>query len=248
MPKTTANSTARSGWFATTHWSMVCRAGDVNAPRSQEALESLCRTYWYPLYAYVRKRGYAVEDAQDLTQEFFARMLDSSFLAKADPLRGRFRSFLLTSMERFLANEWDRATAQKRGGGKAPVPIQTAEGETRYGVEPADEKSPEQIFEYNWAVTLLEEVMRKLEADHVERGQGDMWNALKSCLVVSPDEESRAELASRLGLSEGAVRVAVHRLRASYRGLLRREIAGTLDSEAEVDAEMRHLFKVLAKK
>jgi RNA polymerase sigma factor (sigma-70 family) len=234
--------------FATTHWSVVLTAGLKDTERSQVALEKLCEAYWFPLYAYVRRRGYSKEDAQDLTQQFFARIIERDLVARADQSKGRFRSFLLASMERFLANEWDKARALKRGGGKLVIPIQTDNAETKYGVEPVDNKTPEQVFEYNWALALLDQVMLQLEADYKQRGQTDLFAALKPCLVGSPSAETYAELAARLDTNEGAVRVAVHRLRSSYRELLRREIANTVDSDAEVDAEMRHLFKVLARR
>jgi RNA polymerase sigma-70 factor (ECF subfamily) len=189
-----------------------------------------------------------VEDAQDLTQEFFARILDRHLFGKADRSKGRFRTFLLSSMEHFLANEWDHARALKRGSGKHPVPLQIGDAETRYGVEPADTRSPEHIFEYNWAVALLDQVILKLESEYVERGQSEHWLALKPCIVTGLKSESCTERAESLGLSEGAYRVAVHRLRSRYRELLRAEIASTVDTSSEVDAEMRHLFKVLAGK
>jgi len=234
-------------YFATTHWSVVLTAGHGDTPRSQAALEKLCRAYWFPLYAYVRRRGYQVEDAQDLTQQFFARLVERNLVAHADQSRGRFRTFLLVAMEHFLANEWDKARALKRGGGKQFVPIQTDSAETRYGVEPADERTPEQVFEYNWALALLDQVMGQLEADYRDRGQVGLFTALKPCLVSSSSAETYAALAAQLETNEGSVRVAVHRLRARYRELLRAEIANTVDSQDEVDAEMRHLFKVLAR-
>lgn len=244
----TTSSAESPGSFATTHWSVVVAAGQRDTPRAIAALEKLCRSYWYPLYAHVRRRGYSVEDAQDLTQEFFARLLDGRWLARADQARGRFRTFLLTALERFLVNEWHKDRALKRGAGQRPVPIQLEAAETRYGVEPADERTPEQAFEYRWALTLLEEVMRQLETEFLGAGQGDAFAALKPCLVVAPAPESYPALAARLGMEEGAVRVAVHRLRQRYRELLRAEIAHTVDSPGEIDAEMRHLYQVLVRR
>jgi RNA polymerase sigma factor (sigma-70 family) len=234
--------------FVTTHWSVVVMAGQSDTPRAQAALERLCRTYWYPLYAYARRRGHSVEDAQDLTQEFFARVLERHWLARADQSKGRFRTFLLTAMERFLANEWDRARALKRGGGRRNVPIQLDSAETRYGVEPADTRTPEQAFEYRWANALLDEVVKQLEAEFEAQGQAAAFATLKPCLVGERAAQPYAVLAAKLGMEEGAVKVAVHRLRLRYRELLRAEIANTVASDEEVDAEMRHLFNVLTEK
>ena len=232
--------------FVTTHWSVVVTAGRSDTPRAQAALERLCQSYWFPLYAYARRRGQSVEDAQDLTQEFFARVLEHHWLAKADQAKGRFRTFLLTAMERFMANEWDKARALKRGGGQWNVPIQLDTAETRYGVEPVDTRTPEQAFEYRWAVALLDEVVKQLEAEFRKTDQAVMFAALKPCLVGDRASQPYAKLAAGLGLEEGTVKVAVHRLRQRYRELLRAEIANTVASAAEVDAEMRHLFNVLA--
>ena len=233
--------------FMATRWSVVVAASDDQSPTSAEALETLCRAYWFPLYAYVRRRGYSVEDAQDLTQEFFARVLERQWLARAEQAKGRFRTFLLTAMERFLANEWDKARALKRGGGQRNVPIQLDTAETRYGVEPADTRTPEQAFEYRWALTLLEEVVGRLEAEFAARGQAEVFAILKPCLVGDRAAQPYVELGAKLGLEEGAVKVAVHRLRQRYRELLRAEIANTVAAPGEVDAEMHHLFNVLAR-
>jgi RNA polymerase sigma-70 factor (ECF subfamily) len=234
------------GAFVTTHWSVVLRGGHSDTPRARAAPETLCRAYWYPLYAYVRRRGRSVEDAQDFTQEFFARVLEGNWLARADPAKGRFRTFLLTAMERFLANEWDKARALKRGGGRQFVPVQFHTAETRYGVEPVDDRTPEQAFEYRWAVTLLEEVLNRLAADFQAKGEAALFASLKPCLAGDRASQPYADLAARLGLSESAVKVAVHRLRQRYREPLRAEIANTVRSPRDVDAEMRHLFNVLA--
>jgi len=209
-------------------------------------LEKLCQTYWQPLYAYVRRRGHGVEDAQDLTQAFFARLLARQWLAAAEQGKGRFRTFLLTAMERFLANEWDKAQALKRGGGRKNVPIQLDTAETRYGIDPQDTRTPEQLFEYQWAVTLLDEVLKRLEADYRKRGQHVLFAALKPCLVGEGSAQPYAELATKLGMGEAALKVAVHRLRHRYRELLRAEIAETVATQEEVEEEMRYLFRVLA--
>jgi RNA polymerase sigma-70 factor (ECF subfamily) len=232
--------------FVTTHWSVVLTAGRSDTMRAQDALAKLCQAYWFPLYAYVRRRGHSVEDAQDLTQEFFARVLEHQWIARADQAKGRFRTFLLTALERFLANEWDKARALKRGGGHPCVPLQLDTAETRYGVEPTHDRTPEQAFEHRWALTLLEEVVKQLEAEFHAEGRAAVFAALKPCLVGDRESQPYAELASALGMNESAVKVAVHRLRQRYRELLRAEIAHTVASPADVDAEMRHLFNVLA--
>jgi RNA polymerase sigma-70 factor (ECF subfamily) len=230
--------------FVTTHWSVVVSAGQENSTKAREALELLCRQYWFPLYAYVRRRGYRPEDAQDMTQEFFARLLQHHWLARVDQVKGRFRTFLLTAMERFLANEWDKASAQKRGGGQSPLSLDAAE--TLYGSEPPDFKTPEQAFERRWALTLLETVLQRLEEEFSASGKAETFATLKPCLVGEREAVPYHELAQQLGQSEGALKVAVHRLRQRYRELLRAEIANTVSSENEIDAEMRHLFQVLA--
>ncbi len=224
---------------------MVKAAGSDTAAVS-EALEKLCRTYWYPLYAYVRRRGYSATDAQDLTQEFFARLLERNWLRRAEQQRGKFRSFLLSAMNHFLCDEWDKARAQKRGGGAAPIPLQVDTAETRYGHEPADYATPEQIYERRWALALLEEVLRRLRVEHEERGRTELFALLHPCLVGSRAAQPYAELANKLGLTEGAVKAAVHRLRQRYRELLLEEIAQTVAQPGEVDEELRHLFNVVA--
>jgi RNA polymerase sigma factor (sigma-70 family) len=238
---------APAGCFLTTHWSVVLTAGSSDTTHAQAALEKLCRAYWFPLYAYVRRRGYSVEDAQDLTQAFFARVLEHHWLARADQAKGRFRTFLLTAMERFLANEWDKVRALKRGGGHRNIPIQLDTAETRYGVEPVDTRTPEQAFEYRWALTLLDEVVNQLEAEMRDQDQADLFATLKSCLVGDGASQPYAELAAKLGMEEAGIKVVVHRLRQRYRELLRAEIANTVASPAEVDAEMHHLFNVLSR-
>ena len=212
------------------------------------ALEKLCQTYWYPLYAYVRRRGSLAEDAQDLTQEFFARLLKGNWVERADRERGKFRSFLLTAMNRFLADEWDKARAQKRGGGVVPLPIQLDTAETRYGLDPADRTTPEQIFDRRWALAVLEEVLNRLRREYEAEGRAEHFTALNPCLVGDRDTQPYSELAQKLGVTEGTVKSAVHRLRQRYRHLLREEIASTVASPGEVDDELRHLFAVLGNK
>ena len=240
------NDASRQPAFVTTHWSVVLTAGRTDTTRARGALERLCQTYWYPLYAYVRRRGYSPEDAQDLTQEFFARLLEHNWIGRADQQRGRFRSFLLSAMNHFLADEWDKARAQKRGGGIAPVPLQFDAAETRYSHEPADPVTPEQNYERRWALTLLDEVLRRLRTEYEQEGRGELFAALHPCLVGDRSSQPYAELAVKLGISEGTVKSTVHRLRQRYRQLLRDEIAQTVAEPGEVDEELRHLFAVLS--
>ena len=221
-------------------------AGQGDATRARDALAKLCSTYWYPLYAYVRRRGQSPEDAQDLTQAFFARVLERNWIGRADQQKGRFRSFLLSAMNCFLADEWDKARAQKRGGGVAPLPLQFDTAETRYGYEPADRVTPEQNFDRRWALTLLEEVLRRLGDEYRQEGRAELFTALHPCLVGERTGQPYAELATKLGVSEGTVKAAVHRLRQRYRQLLRDEIAQTVAGPDEVDEELHHLFTVLA--
>ncbi len=225
---------------------MVITAGRSDTTRARAALARLCQTYWFPLYAYVRRRGHSPEDAQDLTQEFFARLLERNWVADADQKKGRFRSFLLAAMNHFLADAWDKAQAQKRGGGVAPLPLRFDTAETRYGVEPADNLTPERSFERRWALTLLDEVVKRLQLEYDREGKADLFAALNPCLVGERTSQPYGQLATKLGTSEAAVKSAVHRLRQRYRQLLRDEIAQTVAIPEEVDEELRHLFAVLA--
>jgi len=232
--------------FVTTHWSVVLTAGHNDTPRAQAALANLCQTYWYPLYAYVRRRGHSPEDAQDLTQEFFARLLEHNWVGRADQQKGRFRSFLLSAMNHFLADEWDKARAQKRGGGVPPVPLQFDTAETRYGHEPVDKTTPEQNYERRWALTLLDRVLQRLRSEYEQDGKSELFTALHPCLVGDRTAQPYAELAVKLGVNEGTVKSAVHRLRQRYRQLLRDEIAQTVANPGEVNEELHHLFAALA--
>ncbi len=232
--------------FVTTHWSVVLTAGRHDTPRARNALEQLCQTYWLPIYAYVRRRGYSLEDAKDLTQEFLAWLLERDWVARADPQLGRFRSFLLTTLSHFLANEWEKARAQKRGGGQV-VSFSSEAAETQCGREPADTVTPEQSFERRWALTLLDRVMNRLSAEFTRDDKTELFEALKPCLLGERAAQPYAALASKLAMTEGSVKVAVHRLRQRYRLLLRDEIANTVEKPEEVEEEMRHLFAVLAR-
>ena len=224
---------------------MVLKAGQSDTTQARDALAKLCQTYWYPLYAYVRRRGHSVHDAQDLTQAFFARLLERHWVSDAKQERGRFRTFLLTAMSRFLSDEWDKLRAEKRGGGVPLLPLQLDTGETRYGNEPADNSTPEQYFERRWALTLLDTVLHRLRGEYEHEGKGSLFTTLQSTLVGDRESQPYAKLADSLGMQEGAVKVAVHRLRKRYRQLLREEIAETMAESEDIDEELRHLFAVL---
>ena len=232
--------------FATTRWSVVLAAGHESAPGAEEALAELCRTYWYPLYAYVRRRGYSYDDAQDLTQEFFARLIEKKYLGMVDRERGKFRSFLLASFQHFLANEWDRAQAQKRGGGMTFLSLEAETAESRYALEPVDETTPETLYERRWALTLLDQTLSRLRQHYEEKGQEELFEQLKFSLTGDTGA-AYAELAERLGLTEGAIKVDVSRMRQRYRTLLREEIAHTVTTTEEVDEELLHLQAALSR-
>lgn len=232
--------------FATTHWSEVLRAGRSDTPHSKSAMEALCQCYWFPLYAFVRRKGYSPEDAQDLTQEFFARFLAGHWVARADPGKGRFRSFLLMIMKRFLAKEWNKERTLKRGGPARLAPPTLDCAETRYRLEPSDTQTPDQAFERQWALTLLQTVLGRLRQAYVRDGKGALFEKLESSLIGSRENQPYASLAAQLGMTEGAVKVAVCRLRERYRECLREEIEQTVDSQADIEDEMRHLFRALA--
>lgn len=231
--------------FVTTQWTAVLSAARSDTPRAQAALENLCRTYWHPLYAYVRRRGYSPEDAQDLTQAFFSRLLERNVVAKADPDKGRFRSFLLSSMNHFLADEWDKARAQKRGGGKI-ISLELSIAETRLGEAQSRDLTPEQAYEHRWAMTLLEQVYRRLEEEYRAQNKAALFETLRGTLAGSSEAAPYAALAAQLAMTEGAIKVAVHRLRQRYRALLRETIADTVAGPEEVEDELRHLFRMVA--
>jgi RNA polymerase sigma-70 factor (ECF subfamily) len=231
--------------FATTHWSVVLTAGRSDTAGGREALARLCQSYWYPLYAHARRRGCPPHDAQDLTQEFFAQLLERQSFAGADPSRGRFRSFLLTAMNNFLVTEWKKARAQKRGGGESLLSLDLAAAEQRFDLEPAARDTPDKAFDKQWALTLLEEVLNLLEKEYRRDGKADLFVALKQTLMGARESQPYAQLAAELGVSESAVKVAVHRLRKRYRELIRAEIAHTVASPDEVNDEMRHLLATL---
>lgn len=238
-------SSSFSPQFATTRWSVVLAAGDSRTVESKEALSALCRAYWYPLYAFVRRQGRDADEAQDLTQEFFARFLEKNYLKGLRPDLGKFRSYLLASMKHFLANEWDRARAQKRGGGRAPVSLDLKDAEGRYLLEPAHEMTAEKVFERRWALTLLDQVLAHLREDFAKSGKEKLFDRLKVFLTADRDKVPHKELAAELDMSEGAVKVAVHRVRKRYRELLRAEIAQTVADPGEVEDDIRYLFEAI---
>jgi len=232
--------------FPTTRWTLVVAAGDPHRKEARSALVYLCENYWYPLYAYLRRRGYSADEAQDLTQEFFVRVLEGRYLDRADPEKGRFRSFILTSLKFFVADEEDRRRARKRGGGTV-VPLEFSSGEERYQREPAHDETPERIFERRWALAVLDRVVEKLRNEFVHHGHAEHFERLKMFLLGQSDAPYAA-LAREMNTSEGALKVAVHRLRKRYRELFRQEIADTVADPAEVESELRFLAAVLARK
>jgi RNA polymerase sigma-70 factor (ECF subfamily) len=232
--------------FGRTHWSVVAAARGDDSPGAQAALEKLCRVYWLPIYAFVRRQGHSPHDAQDLTQEFFARLLEKNFLSGADRSKGKFRSFLLGALKHFLANERDRAGAQKRGGANTFIPMDAGVAETACRTEPTDPSSADKVFERRWALALLDQVLRRLRGEYVRHGKEELFEQLKPVLTETSRATRYADIAVRLGSSEGAVKVAVHRLRQRYRELLRAEIAETVAGEAEIDDEIRSLFAALS--
>jgi RNA polymerase sigma factor (sigma-70 family) len=234
--------------FASTHWSLVAAAGQRESPASAAALASLCRLYWYPLYAYARRRLPTAEDAQDLTQDFFAQLLEKEYLRQVDRQRGSFRAFLLTAFKHFLAKERERANAQKRGGGRAHLPLDFQVGERRYQLEPTHAADAEALYERRWALTLLEQTLAKLRDELTRAGKGRLFEALKGTLTGADAPRPYAELADELGLSAEAIKVTVHRLRRRYGELLRTEIAQTVSAPAEIEEELHNLFAALGGK
>ena len=237
---------ARNAVFATTHWSVVLTAGQSSSSQAAEALEKLCRTYWYPLYAYVRRRGNGVSDAQDLTQDFFYRLLDRDWLAQVDRRKGKFRSFLLMAMNHFLANEWDRAKRVKRGGRVFFQSYEDDACEQRFQEDARLDRSPEQLYEQRWAMALLETVLARLRGEATAAGRLEQFHELKGFLTGEKRSITYADLAAKLSTTEAALKMAVQRLRHRYGELLREEIANTVANPSEVEDELRHLMTILS--
>jgi RNA polymerase sigma factor (sigma-70 family) len=244
-PSSTPGPSDAAG-FAATRWTLVLAAArGCITPRAAEAMAELCRVYWYPLYAYIRRRGHETHEAEDLTQEFFLRFLAKNYLATVDREKGKFRAFLLASLKHFLANEWDRSQTQKRGGGQTIVPISTVDAENRYRLEPWHDLTPERLFERRWALTVLEQVLARLDAEVSAESNQAVFARLKQYLTGGRESGSYAEAAAELGMSEGAVKTAVHRLRRRYRQILRDEIAQTVAGPEEIDGEIEYLLSCL---
>jgi RNA polymerase sigma-70 factor (ECF subfamily) len=230
------------GQFATTRWSLVAAAQGTD-PTARDALATLCQDYWYPLYAYVRRRGHATAEAQDLTQGFFLHLLEKGTLRVADQTRGRFRSFLLASLEHYIANQWRHDQAQKRGGGRQILSLDVDEAERRYGREPADEMTPEKIYVRRWALTLLTKAIETLRDEYARSDRLPIFEALKLYLGGEDSTVPYRELAAQLNTTEGAVKVAIHRFRQRCRECLRQAIAQTVVADEDIDQELRQLFQ-----
>jgi len=249
MPATVHGSSTsrRNERFTATHWSVVLAASGGDSARARAALEVLCRAYWYPLYAFVRRTGQSPHDAEDSVQSFFALCLEKNYLAAAEEAKGRFRSFLLLALKRFLAKERDKSRARKRGGGQKPIALDGLTAEERYALEPAELMSADKLFERRWALTLLEQVLCRLREEQAAAGQLAAFEQLKEFLLAGGRGTPYAELAGQLGIGEGAVKVAVHRLRQRYRELLQEEIANTVASPEEAEEERRYLMAILSR-
>jgi len=243
--QTSTTPSPHGDYFVTTRWTVVLSAGRKSSPQSDQALAELCRAYWYPLYAYVRRQGRSKEDAEDLTQAFFARFLQKNYLQGLSSESGRFRAFLLACLKHFLANEWDKACRVKRGGGIEHLSLDWQSAESRYQLEPPDTVSPDRLFDREWATALLERVVTRLRDEHAAAGKERLFEHGRAFLMASSDAVPHAQAAAALGMDEGALRVAVHRLRQRYRELLREEISQTLSQPSLVEEELRSLQAAL---
>jgi RNA polymerase sigma-70 factor (ECF subfamily) len=241
------NEQAGQSSFATTQWSMVLAAGRRSSPDADQALATLCETYWYPLYAYARRRVTQIGEAQDLTQSFFATLLEKDYVRPAAPERGRFRSYLLTAFQHFLSKEWEKAKAQKRGGGKLPIRLDFSDSDSRWHSEPYTHLTADQLFERQWAVAVLHRVMDRLAAEVAQDGKAKQFELLKGFLIGEPEEHTYSDIAKELGTTAAAVKMVASRMRRRYRRLLRDEIAQTVASQDDVDQEIRDLFNTLGR-
>lgn len=249
MADATKIETAASGqrnWFTTTHWSLILNAQDTSSPLAASALEKLCRVYWYPLYVYIRRQGEDEEPAKDLTQGFFACLLEKRYLAQVQREKGKFRSFLLASLKHFLSDERDKARAQKRGGGHSFVSLDDSTGEERYRLELVDVMDPEKLFERRWALALLEQARTRLKEEYWESGKSSLYDRLKVLEAGDKNAPPYTQVGVELGLTESGVKSAVFRLRQRYRELVREEVAHTVESPEEVDGEIRYLISVIS--
>lgn len=226
----------------TTRWTVVLAAGQRDLPQAGQALEELCATYWFPLYAYARRQGQSKEDAEDLVQDFFTRFLGKNYLAGLHSEHGKFRAFLLACFKHFLSNEWDRAGRQKRGGHATVLSLDWQQADTRYRIDPADHLSPDRLYDRAWAIVLLERVLARLREEHVSAGKLRLFDHLKPFITLGKSALPYRQAAETLGTNEAAARVAVHRLRRRYRELLHEEIAQTLSHPDQVEEEMRALL------
>ncbi len=237
-------ATQHKGHFVTTHWSMVLRAGEELTQEGNRALEELCGAYWFPLYVYARRRGAGKEDAEDLTQSFFFKVLQGRWLAKIKPTGGRFRSYLLTSFQHFMRDEWQKSLASKRNGGML-LPLELCQAEDRYCHEPGPECSADQLFTRRWAFEVLDKAIESLRRESVEEGKGTLFDLLLPCLTEAPGDGFYESAAAKAGVSAGAVSVSAHRLRSRYRRRVREVIARTVASPMEVEDELRVLMGAL---
>jgi len=242
----TDRSLSSDAWFVTTHWSVVLNARQKDSLNSEMALDALCRAYWYPLYAFVRRQGHSPADAQDLTQEFFARLLAKEWLSSADREKGRFRTFLMVALKRYLANEWDRAHREKRGGHAPHCPLDTELAEARFESEPAPGLTADRLYERRWALTLLESTMNRLREEFGQANKTAEFERLKVFLTADKSAIAYADVARDLGTSEGTARVAVYRMRRRFREVFREEVAHTVATAEDVDEELRYLMSALA--
>lgn len=233
------------GWSSTTHWSLILKAGDSKDPRSKEALEILCQGYWYPVYAYIRSRGNNRDQAEDLTQGFFTQFLEKGYIKQASAERGRFRSFLLVAVKNYLANEWDRECALKRGGGATILSLDFEGAEGRYSLEPVDSNSPAELYNRRWALTQLDRTLEELSKEMRTAGVEERFELLKGFLTGDSSGISYRAIGEKLGMSENAVKVTVHRMRRRFGELLRELVGETLEDPGEVEMEIRHLFSIV---
>jgi RNA polymerase sigma factor (sigma-70 family) len=246
-PSQPSSISPAAGKFPPTLWSVILAAGESSSARCQEALATLCQTYWYPIYAFLRRHGQSPHDAEDLTQSFFAHLCQNDRLRTVGREKGRFRSFLLVSLKHFLSDQAGRARAQKRGGGQTIISLDGTPAEERFALEPSDLMDPEKVFERRWAVTLLERTLLRLKAEYDSPANRERFEFLRDYLLGDPPAETYAAVGRRMGLGEGGVKSAVSRMRQRYRELFREEIAGTVANEEEIEAEMRHVFAVLSR-